>query len=157
MPTQRYCTEPNVDIGESKTNLIINYLPQGMSQEEVRALFASIGEVESCKLVRDKISGTRLICVSFSFKNSNNPFTFKHSSCTWNDHHFLYRRRAKNQSIHIFCIELFSFWVSVFFRFQYIRAVEIFSLFISTIIFWFSFHLKQRQIASQLLVNRTSR
>ncbi|PAV86167.1 hypothetical protein WR25_02655 [Diploscapter pachys] len=60
VPTQRYCTEPNVDIGESKTNLIINYLPQGMSQEEVRALFASIGEVESCKLVRDKISGQSL-------------------------------------------------------------------------------------------------
>lgn len=55
--TQRYCTAPNVDIGESKTNLIINYLPQGMTQEEVRSLFTSIGEIESCKLVRDKVTG----------------------------------------------------------------------------------------------------
>ena len=41
----------------SKTNLIINYLPQNMSQEEVRSLFGSMGEVESCKLVRDKLTG----------------------------------------------------------------------------------------------------
>ncbi|XP_032797047.1 ELAV-like protein 3 isoform X4 [Daphnia magna] len=42
---------------ESKTNLIVNYLPQTMTQEEIRSLFASIGEVESCKLIRDKITG----------------------------------------------------------------------------------------------------
>ncbi|CAI2326262.1 unnamed protein product [Caenorhabditis sp. 36 PRJEB53466] len=58
--TQRYCTAPNVEIGESKTNLIINYLPQGMTQEEVRSLFTSIGEIESCKLVRDKVTGQSL-------------------------------------------------------------------------------------------------
>ncbi|CAG9792297.1 unnamed protein product [Diatraea saccharalis] len=39
---------------ESKTNLIINYLPQSMTQEEIRSLFSSIGEVESCKLIRNK-------------------------------------------------------------------------------------------------------
>nr|WOP32311.1 elav-like protein [Spadella cephaloptera] len=38
----------------SRTNLIVNYLPQTMTQEEIRSLFASIGEVESCKLIRDK-------------------------------------------------------------------------------------------------------
>lgn len=42
----------------SKTNLIVNYLPQTMSQEEVKSLFGSIGEVESCKLIRDKVTGT---------------------------------------------------------------------------------------------------
>jgi len=42
---------------ESKTNLIVNYLPQTMTQEEIRSLFSSIGEVESCKLIRDKITG----------------------------------------------------------------------------------------------------
>jgi len=42
---------------ESKTNLIVNYLPQSMSQDEIRSLFSSIGEVESCKLIRDKLSG----------------------------------------------------------------------------------------------------
>uniref|UniRef100_A0A0K0CWW1 ELAV-like protein 3 n=1 Tax=Angiostrongylus cantonensis TaxID=6313 RepID=A0A0K0CWW1_ANGCA len=60
VPSQRYCTAPNVEIGESKTNLIINYLPQGMTQEEVRSLFASVGEIESCKLVRDKMTGQSL-------------------------------------------------------------------------------------------------
>lgn len=42
---------------DSKTNLIVNYLPQNMTQEEFRSLFGSIGEIESCKLVRDKITG----------------------------------------------------------------------------------------------------
>ncbi|KAJ8887601.1 hypothetical protein PR048_013818 [Dryococelus australis] len=43
---------------ESKTNLIVNYLPQTMTQEEIRSLFSSIGEVESCKLIRDKVTGS---------------------------------------------------------------------------------------------------
>lgn len=42
---------------DAKTNLIVNYLPQNMSQEELRSLFSSIGEVESAKLIRDKIAG----------------------------------------------------------------------------------------------------
>ena len=42
---------------DSKTNLIVNYLPQGMTQEEIRSLFSSLGEVESCKLIRDKTTG----------------------------------------------------------------------------------------------------
>ena len=44
-------------VGDSKTNLIVNYLPQTMTQEEIRSLFSSIGEVESCKLIRDKVTG----------------------------------------------------------------------------------------------------
>ncbi|MFH4977737.1 hypothetical protein AB6A40_004446 [Gnathostoma spinigerum] len=48
---------PSSDGGESKTNLIINYLPQSMTQEEVRSLFSSMGEIDSCKLVRDKLTG----------------------------------------------------------------------------------------------------
>jgi ELAV like protein 2/3/4 len=42
---------------DSKTNLIVNYLPQTMTQEEIRSLFSSVGEVESCKLIRDKVTG----------------------------------------------------------------------------------------------------
>lgn len=53
---------------ESKTNLIVNYLPQTMTQEEIRSLFSSIGEVESCKLIRDKVTGKMLFLVDF-FKN----------------------------------------------------------------------------------------
>ncbi|XP_017766069.1 PREDICTED: ELAV-like protein 3 isoform X4 [Eufriesea mexicana] len=45
---------------ESKTNLIVNYLPQSMTQDEIRSLFSSIGEVESCKLIRDKLTGQSL-------------------------------------------------------------------------------------------------
>nr|AYN74329.1 elav [Nucula tumidula] len=45
----------------SKTNLIVNYLPQTMTQEEIRALFSSIGEVESCKLIRDKPTEAKLV------------------------------------------------------------------------------------------------
>nr|CDS33434.1 ELAVprotein 2:3:4 [Hymenolepis microstoma] len=44
----------------NKTNLIVNYLPPYMNQDEVKALFSSIGEVESCKLVREKTSGESL-------------------------------------------------------------------------------------------------
>lgn len=42
---------------DPKTNLIVNYLPQTMSQEDIRALFVTFGEVESCKLIRDKVTG----------------------------------------------------------------------------------------------------
>ena len=42
---------------DSKTNLIVNYLPQTMTQDDIRSLFASIGELESCKLIRDKATG----------------------------------------------------------------------------------------------------
>ncbi|XP_078526543.1 ELAV-like protein 1 isoform X2 [Lissotriton helveticus] len=40
----------------SRTNLIVNYLPQNMTQDELRSLFSSIGEVESAKLIRDKVA-----------------------------------------------------------------------------------------------------
>ncbi|VDP09824.1 unnamed protein product [Soboliphyme baturini] len=41
----------------NKTNVIVNYLPQSMTQDELKTLFGSMGKVESCKLVRDKITG----------------------------------------------------------------------------------------------------
>lgn len=48
---------------DCKTNLIINYLPQNMSQDEMRSLFSSIGEVESAKLIRDKVAGKYLLAL----------------------------------------------------------------------------------------------
>lgn len=42
---------------KTRTNLIINYLPQTMTQDEIKDLFTSIGAIESCKLVRDKTTG----------------------------------------------------------------------------------------------------
>merc|ERR1739844_193077 len=49
-------TNVDMDEGDRKTNLIVNYLPQTMLPEELRSLFSSIGEVESCKLIRDKVT-----------------------------------------------------------------------------------------------------
>ncbi|XP_055921634.1 protein elav [Eupeodes corollae] len=43
-----------MESSETRTNLIVNYLPQTMTEDEIRALFSSIGEIESVKLIRDK-------------------------------------------------------------------------------------------------------
>ena len=48
--------DENDDI-TSMTNLIVNYLPQTMSQDDIRSLFGSVGDIDSCKLIRDKSSG----------------------------------------------------------------------------------------------------
>lgn len=61
-------TESQTDDGCSKTNLIVNYLPQTMTQEEIKALFSSIGEVESCKLIRDKPTGMNMKTKRFVLK-----------------------------------------------------------------------------------------
>jgi ELAV like protein 2/3/4 len=47
----------------SKTNLIVNYVPQTMVKDEFETLFASIGEIQCCTLVMDKLSPY----------NNNNP------------------------------------------------------------------------------------
>lgn len=63
-------TESQTEDGISRTNLIVNYLPQTMTQEEIKALFSSIGEVESCKLIRDKPTGQSL---GYGFVNYKYP------------------------------------------------------------------------------------
>jgi len=45
--------ESNGD-GNSKTNLIVNYLPQTLTDDEFRSMFLSIGPLQSCKIVRDR-------------------------------------------------------------------------------------------------------
>lgn len=42
---------------ENKTNLIINYLPQTFTDEEMRSLFGTVGCVVNCKIIRDKKTG----------------------------------------------------------------------------------------------------
>ncbi|XP_028299963.1 ELAV-like protein 1 [Gouania willdenowi] len=54
----------------SRTNLIVNYLPQSMSQDELRSLFSSVGHVESAKLIRDKVAGHSL---GYGFVNFVSP------------------------------------------------------------------------------------
>lgn len=53
-----------------QTNLIINYLPSKVSQEEIKSLFASCGDITSCKLVRDKNTGQSL---GYAFVNFDDP------------------------------------------------------------------------------------
>lgn len=47
-------SENNDEFECSTTNLIINYLPQHMSECDIHSLFSSIGKLESCKLIKDK-------------------------------------------------------------------------------------------------------
>ncbi|KAG1926983.1 ELAV-like protein 2 [Pimephales promelas] len=61
------CTSP---VDDSKTNLIVNYLPQNMAPDELKSLFGSIGDIESCKIVRDKITGQSL---GYGFVNYVEP------------------------------------------------------------------------------------
>ena len=35
------------------TNLIINYLPQDMTERELHSIFSTMGPVESCRVMRD--------------------------------------------------------------------------------------------------------
>jgi len=54
----------------SKANLIVNYIPQSLSQDEVRNMFNAIGPVKNCKLVRDHASG---ISLGYAFLEYYNP------------------------------------------------------------------------------------
>lgn len=70
------CGDPNDisanfnDFTNSKTNLIVNYLPQNMTQDEIKSLFASIGPVDSCKLIKDKLSEGQSL--GYAFVNYSN-------------------------------------------------------------------------------------
>lgn len=55
---------------DSRTNLIVNYLPPNMSQDDIRSLFSTIGDLESCKLIRDKTTGQSL---GYGFINYKRP------------------------------------------------------------------------------------
>ncbi|CAK9820049.1 Protein sex-lethal [Anthophora plagiata] len=42
---------------EPRTNLIINYLPQSMTEKDLYSLFVTIGSVESCRVMKDYKTG----------------------------------------------------------------------------------------------------
>jgi RNA recognition motif-containing protein len=44
--------------GNAACNLIVNYLPASVSEDALRGLFAPYGEITSCKLMKDKQTGT---------------------------------------------------------------------------------------------------
>lgn len=37
----------------SGTNLIVNYLPQDMTERELHSMFSTMGPIESCRIMRD--------------------------------------------------------------------------------------------------------
>lgn len=37
----------------AKTNLIVNYLPQSMTEKDLYAMFMAIGPIESCRVMKD--------------------------------------------------------------------------------------------------------
>lgn len=45
---------------KAATNLIVNYPPPDMSEEDVRNLFSRVGHIQSCKLIKDKLSQASL-------------------------------------------------------------------------------------------------
>lgn len=45
---------------KAQTNLIVNYLPPSMTEDEIRNLFNQVGKVISCKLIKDKFSQSSL-------------------------------------------------------------------------------------------------
>lgn len=55
---------------EAARNLIVNYVPDRMSDEEFRAIFEQFGEVESARLILDRQSQTRRGYGFVMFKNS---------------------------------------------------------------------------------------
>ena len=62
VPVLGTAENPGPQNPESKanTNLIVNYLPQSLSEDDLRTLFSAVGIVQSCKLIKDKASGTSL-------------------------------------------------------------------------------------------------
>lgn len=67
--TSSNTTTTNTSSGESRTNLIVNYLPQTMVSDEFKSLFQSIGPVMGCKLIRNKATNQNL---GYGFVNYSN-------------------------------------------------------------------------------------
>lgn len=52
-PGLSFHTTASGDVDKSKTNLIVNYIPQDMAERELFGLFTPFGPIESCKIMRD--------------------------------------------------------------------------------------------------------
>ncbi|CAB0030881.1 unnamed protein product [Trichogramma brassicae] len=55
--TQQQPPQQNKNSGDDRTNLIINYLPQSMTEKELYSMFVTIGPVESCRVMKDYKTG----------------------------------------------------------------------------------------------------
>ncbi|KAI1706498.1 RNA recognition motif domain-containing protein [Ditylenchus destructor] len=45
---------------QSQTNLVVNYLPIDLTQEELSHLFGLVGELKQCRLIMDKTTGKNM-------------------------------------------------------------------------------------------------
>lgn len=58
------------DEGENRTNLIVNYLPQAMTDNELYSMFITCGPLVSAKIMRDRTSG---YSYGYGFVQYQNP------------------------------------------------------------------------------------
>lgn len=49
-----------VGVDDSQRNLIVNYLPSSLTPAAFKNMFAPFGEIESCRIISDKATGTYL-------------------------------------------------------------------------------------------------
>lgn len=62
----------------SLTNLIVNYLPQDMTERELFSLFRAMGQIESCRIMRDFKVSQRQIVICLQVKaNSVYMYTLR--------------------------------------------------------------------------------
>lgn len=66
---------------ESRTNLIVNYLPPNVPKKEIIKLFSNIGGMETCKIMHDPITGSLL---GYAFVKYKKPEYAKHAINTLN-------------------------------------------------------------------------
>jgi len=53
----------------SQTNLIVNYLPEDVTEVEIKSMFSQCGEIESCHIAR----GVQHQCLGYCFVNFQSP------------------------------------------------------------------------------------
>lgn len=65
-----------------RNNLIVNYLPDNYTQSDLQKMFESFGEIESCKLIKNKVITINFIIVIIIFimlpKSINNRYICLH-------------------------------------------------------------------------------
>lgn len=62
--------EQNVECEQTPTdqnNLIVNYLPETMSQNDLQKMFEAFGEIESCKLIMNKVMSCKKLIYGHVF------------------------------------------------------------------------------------------
>lgn len=60
--------------GDDRTNLIINYLPQSMTEKELYSMFVTIGPVESCRVMKDYKVRTNFQKITLNDIKKNNLY-----------------------------------------------------------------------------------